>query len=84
MIRRGRDIEFRSRTGITLEGPVVLRMSCWGIGRRRRTARRSYGGFWSRIQSHALLRDVRILQILRGLFGDIAFYELSTGFWYRT
>ena len=28
VIRRGRDIEFCSWTGVTLEGPIVLRMSC--------------------------------------------------------
>lgn len=34
VIRRGCDIEFRSWTGVTLESPVVLRMSCRRVCRR--------------------------------------------------
>ena len=74
VIRRGRDIEFCSWTGVTLEGPIVLRMSCRRVCRRRGTTRRPYGRFRSRIESNALLRDVHVFQVFRGFLKEIDFY----------
>lgn len=74
LIRRGRDIEFRSRAGVSLEGPVVLRVACGRVGRRRGATGRTYARFRPRIESHALLRDVHVLQLFGGFLKEIDFY----------
>lgn len=74
LIRRGRDIEFRSRAGVSLEGPVVLRVACGRVGRRRGATGRTYARFRPRVESHALLRDVHVLQLFGGFLKEIDFY----------
>lgn len=75
VIRRGRDIEFRCWTGVTLKSPVVLRMSRRRVRWRRGTAGWTYGGFRSGIQSDVLLGAVHVLQILRGFLEKINLLE---------
>lgn len=74
VIRRGRDIEFRSWARVTLEGPVVLRVACGRVGRRRGATGRTHGRFRPRVESHALLRDVHVLQLFGGFLKEIDFY----------